>query len=72
MIQDQQLLTHSQLSFSQLGKKRFTFSFYYEGGQYCVYGRLQHISTQITQDTCPTIEDDSLTLSSWMWAGAYF
>jgi len=62
IMQGQQSLTLQWHSFSRWDSECFAFSVYFEGGQYSIYGYLQRIAPQITQDTRPMIGDASLTL----------
>jgi len=71
MMQCQQSLTFRGHSFSREGRKCFTFCFSYKGGQNFIYHCLQPITTQITQDTRPSIVDALLRLTFRMGFGAF-
>jgi hypothetical protein len=61
-IDDQESFTLRWRSFSSLGRERFTVAFAYKGSENCVYGYLQPIAHNITQDTWPRVVDAPLTL----------
>jgi len=69
MMEGQQSLTLCWRSFSRWGRERFTFTFAYTGTQWSLYDNFQHVATQITHDTQPTIIDALLTLIFMMVHG---
>jgi len=61
-MQDQKLLLLHWCSFSGWGRERVTSVFAVKGGQYHIYGCLQPITSEITQDARPKVIDTSWTL----------
>jgi len=55
-----------------MGQGPFHFLFGYKGSQYLVYGYVQVITPQITQDTWPRIVDALLILIFMMGQGAFY
>jgi len=70
-IHDQQSLMLRRHSVSIWGREQLAFSVSYNGSQYFVYDRLQHVALEITQDTRPSIFDTPLTLIFNMRQGGY-
>jgi len=61
-MQDQKLLMLRWLSFSRWGREGIAISIANKGGQYFIYGCVQPIACQITQDVRWKFDDTLLTL----------
>jgi hypothetical protein len=60
--QDQKWMTFLWHTFSGWGSERLDIAFAPKGGQYLIYGYLQPITTEVTQDLQSKIVDGKLTL----------